>query len=84
MDDVLCIQVNGLPVNTGCGSKALELCEHMPQHSEIITAMTTANTVFGVSLLKRLKVQLVPRCLHQHLLACIDDCYESSVTARFS
>jgi len=77
-DDVLCIQVNGVPVNTGCGSKTLELCEDMHQISEMITEMATGNTVFGVSLLKRLKVQLVPRGLHQQLLACIDDCYEYS------
>ena len=50
----------------------------MPQQAEIITAMATGNTVFGVSLHKRLKVQLVPRCLHQKMLACTDDCYEYS------
>jgi len=78
LNNILYIQVNGVPVNTGCGSKTMELCEDLPRLREMITEMATGNTMFGVSLLKRLKLQLVPRCLHQGLLASIDDCYKYS------
>jgi len=67
-----------VPVNTGCGGKTLELCEDLSDLRKMITEMATGNTMFGVTLLKRTKVQLVPRCLHQKLLASIQDCYKYS------
>jgi len=64
-----------VPVNTGCGGQTLELCEQLPDLRKTIMEMATGNTMYGVTLRKRTKVQLVPRRLHQKLLASIQDCY---------
>jgi len=72
--------VNGLPVNTACGSNVMEMCQQMLEQTtvETITAMATGTIEYGMSLHKPMQVQLVPCCLHQKMLAGPADCYNYS------
>ena len=73
--NILHIQVNGVPVNTGGGGLTVELCEGLPDLLNTIKEMATGNTMFTVTLHHKTKVQLVPRKLHQLLLGSLQDAY---------